>query len=201
VLSIILAGSKLSFLPPERVERMDGLASIVGHLVWPGLVAFLVWVFKEPVRDVLTRGLSGKLPGGLEINIAPPDRLHETRRENDTELGHPLAPQNSYMWRKKVANTFWLGHDLMFTIDVILRGKPREEIVHGLCQSLHHLEEIGLSDSIYGSNLERLYESAVGSLESDWTAEKRISVTRDLLSLRNGLGALVKLEQPDYRPT
>jgi hypothetical protein len=88
----------------------------------------------------------------------------------------------------------------MYTIDVILRGRSKEEIVYGLRRSLHHLTEIGLMDSPYGASLRRLYDSARESLESDWTADKRMSVTRDLLSLRNELGALVKLEQPDYRP-
>jgi|SRR5688572_15588215 len=39
---------------------------------------------------------------------------------------------------------YWLGHDLMWTADTLLRGGPREQVLIGLDQALHHLRQVGL---------------------------------------------------------
>lgn len=42
---------------------------------------------------------------------------------------------------------YWLGHDLMWTADTLLRSGPLEHVLIGLEQSLHHLQHVGLDDS------------------------------------------------------
>jgi hypothetical protein len=42
---------------------------------------------------------------------------------------------------------YWLGHDLMWSADALLRNGPSEDIQVGLAQALHHLVQIGLKET------------------------------------------------------
>ena len=44
-------------------------------------------------------------------------------------------------------NLFWLGHDLMWSADVLLRKGPSEQVLIGLDQARHHLIQLGLGDT------------------------------------------------------
>jgi hypothetical protein len=42
---------------------------------------------------------------------------------------------------------YWLGHDLMWTADVLLRKGPSEHVLIGLAQARHHLVQVGLENT------------------------------------------------------
>lgn len=175
---------------------MELLTKIVEHLPWPTAVVLLGWMFKKEIKALFTRLEKFRGPGDIALEFSL-----KQHAENELIAESVKSEKGVGQWQQKVASTFWLAHDLIWTIDVMLRGAPKQYIIYGLRQSLHHITEIGLSESSFGSKLKRLNEIAEESIESDWTEEKRHSVATDLFSLRDELGALVKLEQPDYRPS
>jgi hypothetical protein len=53
-------------------------------------------------------------------------------------------PANSRLTASATGNLYWLGHDLMWTADTLLRGGPSKDVLIGIEQALHHLIHIGL---------------------------------------------------------
>lgn len=71
--------------------------------------------------------------------------------------------------------------------------------MHGLGQSLHHLNQLGLTDKTPGILLKRLYEKASKVLESEWTSELRNQYSIDLKTISDQIGALAESQQQSYR--
>jgi hypothetical protein len=67
------------------------------------------------------------------------------------QIGEP----SSVKW-ENVASLFWLGNDLDWTAQTVLRGAPKEKILHGLTQCCHHISELGLMGSVPGTQLSSL---------------------------------------------
>ena len=53
---------------------------------------------------------------------------------------------------------YWLGHDLMWTADTLLRGGPREQVLIGLDQSLHHLGQVKLGSTPIEADILQLHD-------------------------------------------
>lgn len=49
--------------------------------------------------------------------------------------------------KQATGNLFWLGHDLMWTADTLLRKGPIDHILIGFDQAIHHLIKVGLIDT------------------------------------------------------
>ena len=122
-------------------------------------------------------------PGPKAVSVAQPEQ----------------AKKNTIKWRSS-GNLFWLGHDLVWTIDTLLRGGPRDQIFHGLRQSLHHLRSLGFVGTPIESRVDRLTADAERSLDKDWTAGKRKRYTAELASIVRAIGDLAEASQPDFEP-
>ena len=174
------------------------VTTIIGHLAWPATILFLIWFFRKEIHRTFGRLASAKFPGGTELtlfpNESPESQLGRRKQKEDAGRGEMVEGK----W-DKFGNIYWLGHDLMWTVDVIMRDGSKRYICHGLKQSLHHLTEIGLGDTSFGENLKRLYENAGNSLESDWDYEKRQRVATDVLQLRDQIGSLIASQQNGYQ--
>ena len=109
------------------------------------------------------------------------------------------AASASVDWSKS-ANVYWLGHDLMWTIDVLLREAPTNVILQGLTQSLHHLRKIGLGNTAWEHKLDKLCKSAQGTIESDWNSKLRIQYATDLRNILNEVGEIANAHQADFDP-
>jgi hypothetical protein len=170
------------------------ITEIIKALAWPVTVLSLAWILRHEVRAVIGRMESAKLPGGTEVSFgkATIDKLQERRA--------PVAMLTANLgdWTR-IGNIYWLGHDIMWTIDVILRNAPGSTITHGLRQSIHHLNQLGLSDSSPGIQLKRLYENARQMLESEWTSELRNQYSVDLRRTSDQIGALAESQQQSFR--
>jgi len=53
---------------------------------------------------------------------------------------------------------YWLGHDLMWTADTLLRQGPKEDVLKGLAQVRHHLDSVGLGNPYFGHEIKSLIE-------------------------------------------
>jgi hypothetical protein len=104
---------------------------------------------------------------------------------------------DSIKWDKS-GNLFWASHDLMWTIDALLTGAPRETIGYGLRQSLHHIQALGFDGSPIESRLAKLKARAEET--TDWTPSLRSSYATALASIKDAIGDLASANQPDFDP-
>jgi hypothetical protein len=169
---------------------------IIKQLAWPLTTLSLAWLLRREVGAVIRRMESAKLPGGtvLSFGNASIDKSSERAIKSVQTSSVDRAD-----W-SKTGNLYWLAHDLTWTIDVILRNAAGPYITHGLRQSLHHLNELGLSETNYGQQLKRLYENSEQVLEGEWTADRRNRYACDKGELSGQLGTLAAKHQPDYKP-
>ncbi|MCI0405177.1 MAG: hypothetical protein L0209_03735 [candidate division Zixibacteria bacterium] len=89
----------------------------------------------------------------------------------------PSPPNN---W-KKINDIYWLGHDLMWTIDVVYRLAPKKYIVHGLKQSLYHLNELPMAETAaVKDRLQKLFDEANSRSDEEWTPVQRATFAEKL---------------------
>jgi hypothetical protein len=120
----------------------------------------------------------GKLPSAAAKQIgAPPD----IRWEN-------------------VANLFWLGSDLDSTMRTARSGVPKERILNGLTQSLHHLSELGLADSAPGKLLSSLKSQAESTPEASLSQQWRNDFAGKLSQVIHSVSEIARSQQPGFRP-
>ena len=73
-----------------------------------------------------------------------------------TAAGMPkqvIAPSDA-KW-DNVADLFWLGSELDWTAQTVLRGAPKERIVHGLTQSYQHCSQIWAVEHLFVGGFSR----------------------------------------------
>jgi hypothetical protein len=99
-----------------------------------------------------------------------------------------------------VANAFYLGHDLRWTIDVINGGGSAQHVVHGLRQILHQADELGLSQHNDYVVLRAQVTKASQLSAHEWTPEVRIELEESVKTALERFGELVRRRQPTYRP-
>ncbi len=156
----------------------------------------MIYMFRSEIRDILDRLKSAKLPGVAEFKLSSSEKLQLEQQTTD-EIKEISKTGN---WQK-AGNTFWLGHDLMWTANVILSNGPADRITYGFRQSFHHLSELGLDGTIIGERLNKLYETSKRTLQSEWTSKMCNAVAIDVLKLIDQLGELAKIQQQEYKPS
>jgi hypothetical protein len=181
----------------------ETLISIVKILSWPVVVlvfgiAVLI-VCKEQIRSLIER-LRKVSKDTIQFGDSPIDRPSqeappETRSEPATRVEQP--EDQTINWNKS-GHLFWVGHDLMWTIDVLLRSASRDTIVHGLRQSLHHARSLGFINTPIESRLARLKADAESSLEQDWTPPQRNNYANELRAIVGYIASLATANQPDF---
>ena len=173
---------------------LEPIVRLISAVAWPVTTLLVAWLLRREIRAAFGRIERAKLPGGAELSFGKSKADHAPEREK-SQPEKVIIGEGLWM---KVGNVYWLGHDIMWTIDVVLRGAKRETISHGLKQSLHHLNELELGDTIYGERLRRLHERAARSLESDWSAPLREDLALELRQLSDELGAIAAMQQPAF---
>ncbi len=129
-----------------------------------------------------------------------PNGIDEREREiflrfDAKQISQPPAAK----W-ERVANLFWLGNDLEWTVQTVLRGAPKERIFHGLRQCDHHSSELGLADSAAGKQVSELKSQVESLPEAAFDRQWRNDFAEKMYSVIKGFDILVKMKQPDFRP-
>jgi hypothetical protein len=101
-------------------------------------------------------------------------------------------------WRK-VANVFWLGHDLHWARTAANSWGNRERILHGLRQSKHHASEIGLAGTKACQDLENLNSSVTKMADGDLTIQSRPGIAARVDGLLQAFSDLAKAQQPEFK--
>jgi len=107
------------------------------------------------------------------------------------------GPESTALW-KNSGNLFWLGHDLMYSMQVALRGLPREEVLRALRQSCYHLDHLGLRSDNVGHLLFDLRAVAEATQTNKWNDAFRGSLAQKIGSAIGEVGALAAQNQKDF---
>jgi hypothetical protein len=99
-----------------------------------------------------------------------------------------------------VANAFFLGHDLRWTMDELRQGGVPDDVKHGLRQVLHQADELGLSTHDHFLILARQATEVLGLPGEAWTPEVRDKLKGCLKDALERFGGLIISRQPGYRP-
>lgn len=115
---------------------------------------------------------------------------------SDVQSADEIASNSSLdnvRW-EKVANIFWISHDLVELFRWLLTGIPKEWIDVGLRQSCFHLRELGISGSIR-EGLENLRDESAKFGETELLETDRERFARELRIHFNALAQLTQEHQ------
>ncbi len=173
------------------------IVELVKALAWPLVVLVLVACFRSSLKSAFQRVSGAKLPGGTELsfgNAAVDKSPAKVSPDQTSEVG------SSNIDLSKAANVYWLGSDITWTIDVLLRFAPSNTILHGLTQVTHHLKQLNLHETRDGQRLVSLLHQAKQLPEDSWDADLRNEYASELADLGNALGSRIASLQPNFVP-
>jgi hypothetical protein len=180
---------------------------VLNAVAWPVTVLIVVLIFVRPLKAVLSRVNSAKFRGleaTFEYGQASADQT-PTSEESGLPSG-PSAEGSGALVRERgldftrVGDTFWLGHDLMWTIDILLRGAQARDIRWGLALALHHAQAVGFRGDGVEIALERLSSLSRALHDDDWNAKRRNEFAVELRNITNRIGGVAKVSQRGFVP-
>lgn len=113
-----------------------------------------------------------------------------------TPRDRPTAAVNAVR-KSATASLYWLGHDLMWTADTLLRQGPREDVIRGLDQAMHHLVHAGLHDTAFERDLQALHAQIQSSMEL--LPGLRDGYASKIGSIIDKVGATLEAAQGDFQ--
>lgn len=170
---------------------------LIKVVVWPLttiiVICCMAVFLRRELRSLLPRMVSARLPGGTELSFgnAEVDKNSQTHKPINAE-----EASQSVSWRK-VGNLYWLGHDLMWSIDVTLREAPGSDILYGIRQCMHHATELGLS--VLATRLGRLYSTITRFDMNRLTIQEREQISLELRRITDQFGAIAEAADPTFR--
>jgi len=114
--------------------------------------------------------------------ISPPDKLTLT---------------SGSLKKTATGSLFWLGHDLMWTADTLLRQGPTEQVLIGSDQAMHHLAQVGLKETPVDRDLQALRAQIQASKEL--SASFRDECATKIGSIIDRIGATLEAAQTDFQ--
>ena len=120
------------------------------------------------------------------------DRLTTIRDQSAAEATQ-VAPTN-------VANAFFLGHDLRWTMDALSSGAEPDDVKHGITQVLHQAKDLGLGDNNNYVVLRQKAAALIGLPDDQWTEKVRADLALALQLAFERLGSVLIGLQPGYAP-
>jgi hypothetical protein len=176
----------------------DNLPHILSAIAWPFAVIMSVFVLRVALRNLIDRIKSVSVGGdkGPLIGFGQGEKAAAAPVPEEPKAVEGVSFKNRV--RDNVANTYWVGADLMNLFDIAIRGARRDEMLQIFRQANHHLKVLRLKDAPLYGRFRRLYESTEKSLDSDWTPDRRIEVGREIHSIVGAFGRLVEETQPGF---
>jgi hypothetical protein len=167
--------------------------------VWPVTVLILGFWFSKEIKNLIK---SLKKVEFKNVSLTLDTRAIAERPTNEV-LSSPEAKQISEPSTPKwgnVANLFWLGNDLEWTMQTLLQNAPIERVIHGFTKVTHHSSELGLADSTPGKLASALKAQVKSLAKGALDKRQRDALAEELLSVVKGFDILVRQKQPDFRP-
>lgn len=169
----------------------DNLPSLISAVAWPTMVLILFLAFKRELKTLLQRIEKAKLPGGSEVVLYGESKIDNgilSKQDLVVNNGESkVIEQKSKIRWQNSGGLFWLGHDLTWTIDVLLRGGTQEKIVLGLNQAHLHAKTMEFPESI----AQRIYQLKVEAevlSEEYWETKQRRLFADKIYDVINSIG-------------
>ena len=176
------------------MEQFKAALDFLSNISWQLVAVFALIFLRTEIRQAFARLKGAKLPGKTELifgDLSEPDlKIDESPSKVDGATGK---------W-DKIANLYWLGSDISWTINIVMIGDGKKRILHGLTQTIHHLEQVDLGENRIKDQLKRLNKKVQDALESDLTPENRRLLTKDLNSIKLEIGHYIAAAQKDFVP-
>jgi hypothetical protein len=183
----------------DFVHEFIPVATAMAPYSWPITVLILVASFRNHIKEITEAKFGDKLYlkwGQVPSDLKFEEAIGETLPGPAT---NQLSVPSGVKW-ENVANLFWLGNDLEWTAQTLLRGAPKERILHGLTQCYHHISDIGLAESGPAKHLS-LLKSEVASLpEAILDRQWRSIFSERLYVVIRAISDLLRGHQQDFRP-
>jgi len=155
-------------------------------LAWPVVALVFFFAARRPLSALIS---------GLRLRSAPTPW-------GSFEFGPSLLDKERVTDSADPAeNLYWLGHDLMWTVDVTLRGAGRKFILHGLGHSLQNLRAVGLSDTPQEEILTKLQDKVSRMLDTELDESLRNSLVREVQAVQQDVGRLAATQKGDSTPS
>lgn len=172
-------------------------------LVW-FLVLFPVFVFTVFAWLVSTRHQKLYPPGAyvdeqIFRDLATPwgESAFDTRNALASPPDDKSTLAASHLVRSATGNLYWLGHDLMWTADTLLRQGPVEQVMIGLDQALHHLAHVGLRETLIELDLQGLRANI--QFSNELSASRRDEYANKIGAIIDRIGATLEAAQTDFQ--
>ena len=160
----------------------ENIGEVLAAIAWPLAVLILsivviVWFGKHlqaligRIKKVDAAGVSLGFGDASLDKVSPVPTAEE--KSGTIAANGAMNGWNGY-------NAFWLGHDMMWTVDVLLRGAPGERIQHGLKSAIAHISVLPDAPSTITERLKSILSDAEKKLESDWTPDLRNKFAMDI---------------------
>lgn len=164
----------------------DNFAPILAALAWPCVLLVIVLTFREHIAKLLERLEEAAFPGGkasfrpVRYGDASVDKEQLASGSETKPVVRPEVPGKQGIKWENSGNLFWVGYDLMSAVDFLLRGAPRDMILHSFRQSLHHVRSLCIWAPSVEGRLAEFYAEAERTPELGWTRAKRDSYPKEL---------------------
>lgn len=184
----------------EPVSDLSPLVSLLIALVWPITIFSILFLFKNTIKTLLRSVAEAKVGDSVFFRFfeSKTDLSAVSPRGAEVSPAELAAPPDTERW-DKVANLFWLGSDLDWTLQTALRGAPKGNILHGLAQSLHHASQCGLQSTPPCNRLAGIKAQVEQMPESLMDRGWRANFVEQLEVVIQGFSGLAKQQQPDFR--
>lgn len=187
----------------ELVPLLTPFVPLAAALVWPVTTLIILYWFKDGLREVIKQIAEAKVGDKLyfkfwqaKTDLATAEPLPALAESTVIEVSVPAGVR----W-DRVADLFWLGADLDWTGQAVLRAAPKERIIHGLTQCYHHASQCGFVDTVPGKQLAALKTQVSGMPEESLDRQWRANFAEQLSTVVKGFSGLTIEKQPDFRPS
>jgi len=187
---------------------LEPLLELVKEIAWPAAIVFLVLWFRKTIQEIakLVAERLQKVKGfGVESIFGSPVVPEQTGRGSPTgmtaaeqRLGRRVNPVKAE-W-KNIANIYWLGHDLATALFYLLYKADKRFLLYILSQCRHHVRSLKFESDHFEKQIGELYKIVEGKPETALNAQTREKLARDILLLRDEIGAQMEVNQPDFQP-
>jgi hypothetical protein len=173
----------------------QNVVSLLGVVAWPLTLLVIVGFFRRKLSGLIESVTEARIGSNVltfgqaksdKSDRALPETIQAVNTRNSTE---------SPRW-ENAGNLFWLGHDLMWTMQMALRGAPKDRILHGLKQSNYQLTHLGVNGA--ANQLRQIISQLDSLAESQLDREWRGKFSDQISSVIDRIGGLAAMHQPDF---
>jgi hypothetical protein len=189
------------------IDILIRAAAALAPYTWPLVVLLLVFYFRKAINERLAnvREMDWKnkvirfgdaRTDGDESTANRPNRLTTALPENQLPASAEAVSPGGIKWGN-TGNLYWLGHDLMWTMQIALRGAPKADLLRGLRQSYYQLSHLGVTGN-HEVTLKALLDQVEAMPESSLDRSWRNGFSGKVSSFIDEVGKLATKNQPDF---